>query len=71
MKKLVILFAMLLAKTAFAASVAVVVPFGPGGSSDILARSLVTGLPSGEYYVLNMPGGKGIPAMQHIINNQT
>ena len=70
MKKLFVLFAtFILLATAQAAPTAIVVPFGPGGSSDIVARTLAKGLPDGEYYVLNMPGGKGIPAIQHIINN--
>lgn len=76
MKKLITLLVALVASTTIyaqssKASTAVVVPFGPGGSSDIIARVMVKGLHGSDYHVLNMPGGKGIPAVQHIISNQS
>ena len=72
MKNLIALFVtFMLSATAYSAPTSILVPFGPGGSSDIVARTLAKGLPDGEYYVLNMPGGKGIPAIQHTINSSS
>ena len=46
-----------------------VVPFAPGGSSEIIARSLATGMAAqlgGAVYVENKPGGSGNIAMEEV-----
>jgi tripartite-type tricarboxylate transporter receptor subunit TctC len=53
-----------------AKQVRIIVPFAPGGATDIIARMLGSGLGSatgGTFVVDNRPGGGGIPAFEAVI----
>jgi hypothetical protein len=47
----------------------VVIPFAPGGASDIVGRTIAKNFEDSKYRIINLPGGKGIIAIQHTISN--
>lgn len=47
----------------------IIIPFAPGGASDIVGRTIAKNFEDRKYRVINLPGGKGLIAIQHTISN--
>jgi tripartite-type tricarboxylate transporter receptor subunit TctC len=72
MKKLFFILFLIVSSTGYTQQVSeFVIPFNPGGVSDIVGRIIVKGLPAGKYVALNKPGHGSQVAVAHSKQQQT
>jgi tripartite-type tricarboxylate transporter receptor subunit TctC len=55
-------------------NITIIVPYGPGGATDLATRALIDSIPSGilpsgiSFVITNMPGGSGLIGTNYVVN---